>query len=59
MENKEKGIALTANMLATVIILVVAVFVIFMLWASLQAESGSPVSGFVYRIFDSIVGWVF
>lgn len=51
----KKGIVLTTTMLATVVFLVVVAFVIFLVFAGLQAEAGSTSSGFAFGAFDAIM----
>ena len=49
---RKKGIALTVNLLILVVMVLVVTFVLFLLYAGIEAESGSASSGFYYKFFD-------
>lgn len=54
-KSKKGTIQITAQLLATVIFVLVVVAVLFLLLASIEGEAGSGSSNFFYGIFDWII----
>lgn len=47
-----KGIVIATNMMVMIVFLVIAAFVLFMLWGTFASEAGSPSSNMFFKLFD-------
>ncbi len=56
--NGKKGIVVSTQLLVTIIFVVIAALVIFMLWMSFSAEAGAPASTIFYKFMDWITGFL-
>lgn len=55
---KKGALSSATNLLITIVLVIVVAFVIFLLFASLQAEAGPASNQFFYNTFDSLIKWV-
>ena len=56
--NKKKGIVVSTQLLVTIIFVVIAALIIFMLWMSFSAEAGTPASTIFYIFLDWITSFL-
>jgi|GEM_PF-4557230 len=52
MKAAKKGIALEAEYAAGIVLVIAAIVILLLIWASVSAEAGGPVSEIFYKIFD-------
>ncbi len=52
---RKKGIELTVNLVATIVLLLVGALLVFLIFAGIAAESGSSTGNFFYSMFDAII----
>lgn len=55
---KKGAIEISATMLATIVFILLAVMILFLVFGTFAAESGRTSSGFYYRVLDWIGGLV-
>ncbi|MCX6815667.1 MAG: hypothetical protein NT120_02355 [Candidatus Aenigmarchaeota archaeon] len=54
----KKGIVITTNFLVTIIFIIIAALIIFMLYGSFASEAGRPASNIFYKLFDFLAGFL-
>lgn len=52
------AVEISATFLATIVFILIAVMVLFLVFGTFAAESGRTSSGFFYRVLDWIAGLV-
>lgn len=57
-KGRKKGIELSVNLVATIILLLAGAVVLFVLFSSVAVEQGGSIGTFVFNMFDVIVGHI-
>lgn len=52
---RKKGIELTTNLVATIVLVLAVTLMLFLIFASFAADAGSSTGNFFYSVFDAIM----